>query len=84
MGVGSSSISGTGGEVRPIAYASHSLRPTECNLLNYSSMKLEFLPLKWAMTEKFREYLLGQRSVVFTDYKPLSHLTTAKLGAMDQ
>ncbi len=50
-----------GGKVRPIAYASRSLRPTERNMSNYSSMKLEFLALKWAMTEKFRKYLLGQR-----------------------
>lgn len=68
----------------PIAYASRSLRPTECNMSNYSSMKLEFLALKWAMTEKFREYLLGQRCVVFTDNNPLSHLNTAKLGATKQ
>uniref|UniRef100_A0A8C2FG16 Gypsy retrotransposon integrase-like protein 1 n=1 Tax=Cyprinus carpio TaxID=7962 RepID=A0A8C2FG16_CYPCA len=73
-----------GGKVRPIAYASRSLRPTERNMSNYSSMKLEFLALKWAMTEKFREYLLGQRCVVFTDNNPLSHLSTAKLGATEQ
>lgn len=53
------------GKVRPIAYASRSLRPTERNMSNYSSMKLEFLVLKWAMTEKFREYLLGSQCVGF-------------------
>ena len=26
---------------------------------NYSSMKLELLALKWAIAEKFGEYLLG-------------------------
>ncbi|XP_063731577.1 retrovirus-related Pol polyprotein from transposon 412 [Eleginops maclovinus] len=71
-------------KVRPVAYASHGLRPTECNMSNYSSMKLEFLGLKWAMTEKFREYLLGQKCVVYTDNNPLSHLSTAKLGATEQ
>ncbi|KAL0152450.1 hypothetical protein M9458_052173, partial [Cirrhinus mrigala] len=65
------------GKVRPIA-------PTERNTTNYSSMKLEFLALKWAMTEKFREYLLGHKCVVFTDNNPLSYLTSAKLGAMEQ
>ncbi|KAG5286804.1 hypothetical protein AALO_G00018970 [Alosa alosa] len=50
-----------GGKVRPIAYASRGLRPTERNMLNYSSMKLEFLALKWAMTEKFREYILAHK-----------------------
>lgn len=49
------------GKVRPIAYASRGLRPTERNTANYSSMKLEFLALKWAMTDKFREYLLGSK-----------------------
>lgn len=73
-----------GGRVRPIAYASRSLRPTERNMSNYSSMKLEFLALKWAMTDKFREYLLGQKCIVFTDNNPLSHLASAKLGALEQ
>lgn len=40
------------GKIRPIAYASRSLSPAE---KNYSSMKLEFLGMKWAMTNKFRE-----------------------------
>lgn len=73
-----------GGKVRPVAYASRGLRPTERNASNYSSMKLEFLGLKWAMCEKFREYLLGNRCIVFTDNNPLSHLTSAKLGATEQ
>ncbi len=73
-----------GGKVRPIAYASRSLRPAERNMSNYSSMKLEFVALKWAMAEKFREYLLGQKCVVFTDNNPLSHLASAKLGATEQ
>uniref|UniRef100_A0AAQ5ZUW2 Reverse transcriptase/retrotransposon-derived protein RNase H-like domain-containing protein n=1 Tax=Amphiprion ocellaris TaxID=80972 RepID=A0AAQ5ZUW2_AMPOC len=72
------------GKVRPIAYASQGLKPTEKNMSNYSSMKLEFLALKWAITEKFRDYLLGQTSTVWTDNNPLSHLETAKLGATEQ
>ncbi|KAK0135759.1 Retrovirus-related Pol polyprotein from transposon 17.6 [Merluccius polli] len=72
------------GKVKPIAYASRGLKPAERNMNNYSSMKLEFLALKWAMTEKFREYLLGQKCVVYTDNNPLSHLSTAKLGAVEQ
>ena len=68
---------------RPIAYASRGLRPTERNMSNYSSRKLELLGLKWAVTEKFREYLLGHRCVVFTDNNPLSYLQTAKLGATE-
>uniref|UniRef100_A0A3P9HPV2 Gypsy retrotransposon integrase-like protein 1 n=1 Tax=Oryzias latipes TaxID=8090 RepID=A0A3P9HPV2_ORYLA len=46
-------------------------------------MKLEFLALKLDMTEKFREYLLGQKCTVYTDNNPLSYLSTAKLGTME-
>ncbi|KAL1280061.1 hypothetical protein QQF64_014661 [Cirrhinus molitorella] len=41
-----------GGRVRPIAYASRGLRPTERNMVNYSSMKLEFLALNHLATAK--------------------------------
>ena len=54
------------------------------NVNNYSSMKLEFLALKWPVTEKFRSYLLGAEFEVLTDNNPLSHLETAKLGAVEQ
>ena len=50
---------------------------------NYSSMKLELLALKWSVTEKFRDYLLGSKFVVFTDNNPLSYIQTAKLGATE-
>ena len=68
---------------RVISYASRSLKPTERNMENYSSMKLEFLALKWAVTEKFRDYLLGSTFIVFTDNNPLSYLQTSKLGATE-
>ena len=41
---------------RVIAYASRSLSKTE---KNYSAHKSEFLALKWAVTERFHEYLYG-------------------------
>lgn len=44
-----------------------------------SSMKLEFLGLKWAMIEKFQEYLLGHKCIDFTDNNPLSYLQSSKL-----
>jgi hypothetical protein len=48
-------------------------------------MKLELLALKWAVTEKFKEYLHDSPFVVFTDNNPLSYfMTTAKLGATEQ
>lgn len=69
---------------RVVAYASRSLRPAERGMKNYSSMKLEFLALKWAMCEKFRYYLMGAHTMVYTDNNPLSHLQTTKLGAVEQ
>lgn len=73
-----------GGLRRPIAFASRGLRPSERNMTNYSAMKLELLALKWAMTEKFREYLLGSKVTVYTDNNPLRYLESAKLGAVEQ
>lgn len=65
-------------------FASRGLHPAERNMLKNSSMKLELLALKWAITEKFREYLLGVKFTVFTDNNPLSYLQTAKLGVVEQ
>lgn len=50
------------GTERVIAYASRSLSPAETR---YPAHKLEFLALKWAVTEKFYDYLYGQ---VFCTY----------------
>ena len=66
-----------------VSYASCSLRPTERNMNNYSAMKLELLALKWAVTEKFRDYLLGSQCVCYTDNNPLCYIKTAKLGATE-
>ena len=44
--------------------------------------KLEFLALKWAVTDKFHEYLYGSEFQVYIDNNPLTYvLTTAKLDA---
>ena len=52
---------------------------------NYSAQKLEFLALKWAVTERFHEYLYGGEFEVYTDNNPLTFvLTTAKLDATGQ
>ena len=50
---------GKDGKICVIVYASHSLLPSERSMHNYSSAKLELLALKWAVMEKFRDYLLG-------------------------
>lgn len=67
-----------------IAYASRSLHPLERNDANYSSFKLELLAMKWAIVEKFKDYLWGAKITVVTDNNPLVHLQTAKLGAVEQ
>ena len=73
-----------GDKERVIAYASRSLHPGERNDQNYSSFKLEFLGLKWAIIDKFKDYLWGVKFHVFTDNRPLVHLQTANLGATEQ
>ena len=42
--------------------------------LRYHSSKLEFLTLKWAITEQFREYLQYQPFYVKTDNNPLTYV----------
>ena len=39
---------------------------------NYSSAKLELLALKWAVCEKFKDYLIGSKFTVLTDNNPLT------------
>ena len=72
------------GKERVIAYASRGLRKAEKNDANYSAFKLELLALKWAIGEKFRDYLLGSEVDVYTDHNPLVHLDSATLGATEQ
>ena len=37
--------------------------------------------LKWAVTEKFKDYLLGSWFTAYTDNNPLAHIKGSKLGA---
>lgn len=69
------------GKEHVIVYASHSLHPAERNDANYSSFKLELLALKWAVTDKFKDFLWGAQFTVFTDNNPLVHLKTGSCGA---
>ena len=72
---------GSDGYAHVIAYASRSLRPNERSTKDISSAKIELLALKWAMCEKFKDYLIGSKVLVFTDNSPLVHVEKSKLGA---
>ena len=63
---------------RPIAFASRKLRKGEVPLTEFSSKRLEFLALKWAITEKFKEYFYFNKVFVLTDSDPLSYLKKSK------
>ena len=67
------------GWFHPVAYGSRVLTTHE---KNYHSTKLEFLVLKWAITEHFKEYLLYQPFLVRTDNNPLTYImSTPNLDA---
>ena len=58
------------GNYQVISFASHMLNPYERSMRNYSSAKLELLALKWAICEKFKDYL----SVVSSPYSLITIL----------
>ncbi|KAJ8339479.1 hypothetical protein SKAU_G00362650 [Synaphobranchus kaupii] len=67
------------GQKRVVAFASRGLSKCETR---YPAHKLEFLALKWAVTEKFQDYLYGSPFLAVTDSNPLTYiLTSAKLDA---
>ena len=61
------------GQFHLVAYGSWVLTMHE---KNYHSTKLEFLALKWAITDHFKEYLLDQPFLVKTDNNPLTYIMT--------
>ncbi len=65
--------------LRPVAYASRKLSGSE---RRYPVHQLEFLALKWAVVDKFHDYLYGAQFTVMTDNNPLTYvLSSAKLNA---
>ena len=67
------------GQYHLVTYGSRALMAHE---KNYHSTKLEFLALKWAVTEHFKKYLLHQPFLVKTDNNPLTYImTTPNLNA---
>ena len=68
------------GQYHPVAFASRELKGGEPK---YHSSKLEFLAIKWAVTEQFHEYLQYQPFTVRTDNNPLTYiLTTPNLDVL--
>ena len=68
------------GQYHPVAFASRELKGGEPK---YHSSKLEFLALKWAVTEQFHEYLQYQPFTVRMDNNPLTYiLMTLNLGML--
>ena len=64
----------------PVAYASRELKGGEGK---YHSSKLEFLALKWAVTDQFKEYLWYKPFTVHTNNNPLTYvMTTPNLDAI--
>ena len=51
-------------------------KPSQFMKKTISSTKLEFLVLKWAITEHFKEYLLYQSFLVRTHNNPLTYVMT--------
>ena len=70
------------GKLRVIAYASRTLTPAE-KKYHLHSGKLEFLALKWAICDRFRDFFFySPPFTVFTDNNPLTYvLTSARLNA---
>ena len=67
------------GREAAIAYASRTLTKSE---KRYDPHKLDFLALKWAITDHFHEYLYGGKFDIYTDNNPFTYvLTTVKLDA---
>ena len=64
------------GHYHPITFGSCSLMPAE---KNYHSSKLEFLTLKWSVTQHFKEYLACTLFVVRTDNNPLTYILTSPI-----
>lgn len=82
QGLGGALYQRQDGKLRVIAYGSRTLTAAERNYHLHSS-KLEFLALKWSITEQFRDYLYcAPHFTVYTDNNPLTYvLTSARLNA---
>ena len=70
-------------QLRVLGYGSRTLVAAENK---YHSSKLEFLAIKWAVCEHFRDYLYYSLHFdIYTDFNPMTYLfTSAKVNATGQ
>ena len=72
-------------KLRTIAFASRTLSTGEKNKANYSSQKLEFIAIVWAVSDKFRHYLMGSKCTVYTDNSAVAYISRkGELTALEQ
>ena len=73
----------TDGLIGGIGYDSRTLTGSE---ERYHSSKLEFLALKWAICDHFKDYLFySPHFEVYIDFNPLTYIkTTSKVNATGQ
>ena len=64
------------GTEQPVAFASHTLSPSE---QNYSQLEKEALSLVFGI-QKFHQYLYGRKFSLVTDHKPLTTILGPKTG----
>ena len=69
------------GNLCVVSFVLCTFKPYEKSMMNYSSVKLKLLALKWSMCEKFWDYLIGSKFTVLTDNNPLTYVHTSRLGA---
>lgn len=62
--------------LRPVAFASWKLRNSE---RNYPVYQPEFFALKWAVVDKFHNYLYGAKFTVRTDNNLLTYVMLSRL-----
>ena len=81
-GLGAALYQEKDGHLQSIGFGSQTLTPAERNYHLHSG-KLEFLALKWAVCEHFRDYLyFAPHFTVYTNNNPLTYVqSTAKLNA---
>ena len=66
------------GKIRPIAFASKTINKTEGN---YSATENEMHGMYWAITKKFKPYLMGRKFTVVTDHQPLKNIRGSDEGS---